>query len=184
MEERPNLDETKTDLAVSFAKGVFGAVPYIGGIVAEVTGTLIPRQRLDRVTEFLQILDAMVTELQREVLEQKMKTEEFIDLFEDAVWQAARARSRNRKEWIAAVLKHSLYEGEINHIRSKELLALLNELNDAQIIILKSKSFELPGPAQEAFYEQHRAVLQAPLVSFSMVRTKTITIASLCTTHS
>lgn len=167
MEERPNLDETKLDIVIALTKGTLGAVPFVGGIAAEIVGTLIPRQRVDRLAEFLEILGEKVAGVEQDVLEQKMKTEEFTDLFEDGMWQAARALSRKRKEYIASLLKNSLYYGELNHIQQKELLSLLNELNDAQIIILTSKSF---GPAPEprqAFYELHKEVLRPPRPSES-----------------
>lgn len=164
MEDKPNLDETKTDLAVALTKGALGAVPFVGGIAAEIVGTLIPKQRLDRLAEFLMILAEKVAGVEQEVLEQKMKTEEFVDLFEDGMWQAARALTKERKEYIASLLKNSLYYGELTHIQQKELLSILNELNDAQIIILKSKEFGYRSEAQQAFHERHKEVLQPPMV--------------------
>lgn len=163
MEQKPNLDETKTDLVVSLAKGALGAVPVVGGIVAEVIGTLIPRQRTDRIAEFVEILGEQVKKIDRDVLDQKMKTAEFIDLFEDGAWQAVRSLTRERKEKIAAVLKHSLYGGELSYIQEKELLSLLNELNDVQLIILKAKATGYANDDEE-FYERHREVLQPPSV--------------------
>lgn len=164
MDKYEYLGETKADHLVALTKGALGVIPYVGGIAAEIVGVLIPGQRLDRLADFLRILGEMVAGLQQDVLEQRMKTEEFMDLFEDALWQASRARTEERRKNIAAILKYSLYEGEINHLRAKELLSLLGELNDAQIIILKSKGFDYAGPEAETFYEQHRAVLQAPLL--------------------
>ncbi len=81
MNDKPNLDDNKTDFAVAVAKGTLGAIPGVGGIAAEIVGTLIPRQRLDRIAEFLEILGEKVAGVERDMLEQKMKSEEFIDLF-------------------------------------------------------------------------------------------------------
>lgn len=164
MEEKPNLGENKTDLAVAITKGTLGAIPFVGGIAAEIVGVLIPRQRLDRLAEFLTILSEKMAEIEQNLLDQKMKTEEFVELFEDGMWQAARALTRERKEYIASLLKNSLCNDELNHIQQKELLSLLNELNDIQIIILKSKEFGYRSEAQQAFYEQHKEIIESPMV--------------------
>ena len=162
MDEQPNLEENKTDLALAGGKALVGSLPYVGPIVAEIVGSLIPNQRIDRITEFLKILDKKVQDLDANVREQKMKSEEFIDLLEDGMWQAARALTRKRKEQIASVLTNSLYHGEINHIRDKKLLSLLNELNDPQLIILKS--YDPPhAPLSSSFYERHRDILEGHL---------------------
>lgn len=138
---------------------------FVSKIADDVVYNLIRKQRLDRIDEFLEILNEKTLGFEREILEQKMKTAEFIDLFEDGMWQVARALSRERKEYIASLLKNSLEYEDLNHIEQKKLLSLLNELNDAQIIILKSKEFLYQSEAQQAFYNLHREVLQPPLVT-------------------
>jgi len=162
MDDKPNIDETKSDKVIAFAKGAVGSlVPHVGGLIAEIAATYIQGQRMDRMAEFMRILDRKIEGIDTKLLE-KVRTPEFMDLLEDALWQAARALTTERKEKIAAVLKHSLYEGELNHLQEKELLSLLNEINDVQLIILKSKSFGFQSEEMRAFYERHRDVLQAP----------------------
>ncbi len=169
MDEQPNLDDKKTELAVIVAKGMLGAIVsrlgggLVGGIVVDIVASVIPNQRVDRIVEFLEIFQEKVADIKQDVLEQKMKTEEFIDLLEDGMWQAARALTRERKEQIAALLKYSLYHGEHSHIQQKHLLSLLNQLNNAQIIILKSHSFRGRSDEQIAFCERHKSVLAPPI---------------------
>ena len=71
---------------------------------------------------FAEILDEQLQELDKELLEQKMRTEEFVDLFEDGAFQAARSLTDERKEHIAALLKNSLSSEDLDHVQEKQLL--------------------------------------------------------------
>ena len=66
MEDQPNLDENTTDFVVAGGKAALALLPYIGPIVAEIVGTLIPRQRMDRIAEYLEILGDKVKDLDAE----------------------------------------------------------------------------------------------------------------------
>lgn len=46
------LNATRIDYVAAGLRGVVGAVPYAGGLLAEIVGTLIPNQRLDRLVSF------------------------------------------------------------------------------------------------------------------------------------
>lgn len=100
--DKPNVNESKTDVAISVGMATLGSLPYAGPILAEVVKTIIPNQRIDRIARFAQSLDDKLAELDKQVLEQKMRTEEFVDLFEDGAFQAARAMTDERRERIAS----------------------------------------------------------------------------------
>ena len=96
------------DLRVRLYKGIIGVFPVIGPLAAEVVDTLIPNQRLDRIEDFLQKLDEKINELELSSIESSFRAPEFIDLFEDGMYQAARSLSDKKKEYIACILKNSL----------------------------------------------------------------------------
>jgi hypothetical protein len=155
---RTTNKETRADLAVAGIKAALSYIPGVGPIVAELFGVLIPNQRMDRVTEMVAILWEKVGSGAPEVFEQRMKTPEWIDLFEDGAVQAARSLTTERRKQIASALKNSLYHGETDYLRDKKLLALLNELNYAQLIMLNYYArVELGG--SEEYQERHRDVL-------------------------
>lgn len=157
------LEQNKTDVAVALAEGVLGYLPYVGPMVAAIVGTIIPNQRMDRIADFLRVLDEKLRVFQRDVLEEKMRTEEFVDLFEDGTFQAARALTGERRERIAALLKNSLTSDDLNHLQEKQLLSVLGELNDAELIILRSYGLDLdPSEAQE-FIERHEHTIRGPI---------------------
>jgi hypothetical protein len=120
-------------MMVLFVKGIFGIVPFGSPIVEAIT-TVIPNQKLERLVDFVQILNYKIKNAERKIEDHELKTEEFTDLLEDALGQASRALSKERLEYIASLLKNSLTDEELEHFGKKKLLSLLNELNDAEVI--------------------------------------------------
>lgn len=92
MEDRPDIEQNEVDLAVSAWAVTLGYMPAIGPIVGELIRNLIPNQRHDRIADFLRILDTKLQSLEEGFLKERMRTEEFIDLFEDGAYQASAAR--------------------------------------------------------------------------------------------
>lgn len=158
-----DVSQNRTDVAVALTEGALGALPFIGPMVAAIVGTIIPNQRMDRIAEFLGILEEKLENLEQEVLQEKMRDEGFVDLFEDGTFQAARALSPERRERIAALLKNSLTNDDLDHIQEKQLLTLLGELNDAELIILQSYGLTLDPEAAQEFVERHQETIRGPL---------------------
>jgi hypothetical protein len=151
-----SLRTNAADIKTALVKGISGAAPIIGPMLAEALGSIIPDQKINRMVTFVEILEMKVKHLEENVLRNKIFTEEFTDLFEDALNQASRAISTERKEYIATLLKNGLSNDDLNHIDQKKLLSILNELNDAEVIILKFHT--LIGARQREFVGQHPAV--------------------------
>ena len=53
---RDSLDDNLRDKLVAIGKGIAGALPLAGGVVAEVVGMAIPGQRADRIAAYLRAL--------------------------------------------------------------------------------------------------------------------------------
>ena len=51
------LDNNKADLAAITARASLGAIPVAGSFLAEIAGTLIPNQRIDRIAKFVNELN-------------------------------------------------------------------------------------------------------------------------------
>lgn len=164
MNEKPNVDQSKTDVAIAVGMGTLGLLPYAGPIIAEIVGTIIPNQRPDRIARFAEILDEKLSKLDKELLEQKMRTEEFVDLFEDGAFQAAKALTDERRRHIAALLKSSLATVNLDHIQEKQLLSILGQLNDAELVILKHFGLDMDPRQAEAFFDEHEETIRSPMV--------------------
>jgi len=152
-----------TDIAAIIGKGLLGAIPFVGPLAAEIVGAVIPNQRIDRIESLLKLLESKITEADRAKVEQNIYSPESIDLIEDGFIQASRAISEERKEYIASLLKNSLTDDEVKHIEYKRLLSTLGELNDLEVLILKSQTMYRGHPEYQEFWEAHKCALTAPI---------------------
>lgn len=153
-----------TDIATILGKGLVGAIPFVGPLAAEIVGAIIPNQRIDRIESLLRILESKIAEDDRAKVEKRISEPESVDLMEDGFIQASRALSEVRKEYIASLLKNSLTNEDIKHIEYKRLLSILGELNDLEVLILKSHTM-LHGdtPEHREFLEKHEESLNPPI---------------------
>lgn len=141
------------------ARGVFGAVPWVGGLFSEVITQLIPNQRQDRIVKFLKVLSKNVENLSHQELITKLHDPYHLDLFEDACFQAVRALSDERLEYIASALKNGLTDKELEHTYKKKLLWLLGQLNDNEIVILFFYYIRHTDK-HDVFLEKHKDIIR------------------------
>ncbi|MCQ4317173.1 hypothetical protein EA797_03955 [Stutzerimonas zhaodongensis] len=151
-----------TDIAAILGKGLVGAIPFVGPLAAEIVGAIIPNQRIDRIESLLKLLESKIAEDEKSKVEEKIVTPESVDLIEDGFLQAARALSEERKDYIASLLKNSLTNDRLEYIENKRLLSILGQLNDLEIIILKSYTLHHGEPDSEEFFKIHQDSLQPP----------------------
>jgi hypothetical protein len=157
MNEKIDTEINRRDIIVSASKAVASFIPYVGPFMAEIIGVVIPNQRWDRISEYVRILNEKVVNL-----EEKINNQESVDLLEDSLLQSARALTRERKEYIASMLKNGLMKEEQTHAEKKKLLSILGELNDIEIIFLKYYSLNLGIGQKHPFVEQHINILIPP----------------------
>jgi hypothetical protein len=143
------------DHLAALARAVAGVAPYIGGAIGELVTYGIPNQRIDRIIQFVEVLDKMVAHLGQEVVRAQLTNENFTDVLEEGLAQAARSLTDQRREYIAFLLAAGLSKDEVDYSQTKHLLRILGEINDVEVIILRS----YVGRDVE-FLEKHRAVLK------------------------
>lgn len=154
-----DLKQNKTDALVASAKSVLGAVPFAGPLLSELIGTLIPNQRLDRLTKYVQKLEIRFRYIQGEKIDKAFESEEGIDLAEESFVQASRALTDERRKYIANVVVNGIDDDAIEYSESKYLLKLLQELNEQEVIWL---GFYRPLNSIEykEYREKHKNVLE------------------------
>ena len=156
----------KTEVAKILARGLLGAIPIAGPLMAEIVGSIIPNQREERLIELAESLSKRLDHLQEDQISKIIKTPESIDLLEDGFIQATRALTKNRTDYIAALLKNGLTNEELEYIEYKRLLSLLGELTDAEVIILISYSYDRffgeENPETTKFFDKHKGLLEEP----------------------
>lgn len=125
------------DYVSSAARAALGAVPFVGSLLVEIAGTIIPKQRVDRIADFAAKLDARIGNLEKSGIGVQMRDEEFTDLVEEALRQAARSTSEERRNYLASLVANSLSSESIKHAESKHLMRFLDELNDVEVLWLR-----------------------------------------------
>ncbi len=166
-EDMPNLNSNTQDKIALVLKGSAGAIPFAGGIIAEVIGELIPNQRIDRIATFLKILEQRVGKIENTHLKNQLRQEQNIDLFEDACFQAIRALSNERLEYIANVFANSLTQEEVEYLFKKKLMWLLGQLNDNELLMLRAYASPSYTKEGKEFWKKHEAVVRisSPILS-------------------
>jgi hypothetical protein len=153
------------DYVASAAKAALGAVPFIGSLLVEIAGVLIPHQRIDRIVRFAEQLEVRLSGIEQGFVRSQLANENFTDLVEEGLRQAARAVSEERRAYIASLVAESVRTEDISYIESKHMLRILGELNDIEVIRLGSyvsQSRDEYGKKHEAVLKRVVAVLNSP----------------------
>src|SRR5688572_16192704 len=158
-----SLRLNRSDYVASAAKSALGAVPFAGSLLVELADTVIPNQRIERIVRFAADLQNRIADLEEERVRAHLTDENFTDLVEEAMRQAARSTSDERRQHIASVVAAALTAEDVSFIESKHLLRILGEINDLEVIWLRSYLHPtLRG--DEEFRSRHQEVL-APRVA-------------------
>lgn len=156
--ESTDLAPKTVDYVVSVAKAAFGVVPFAGSLLTELADTLIPNQRIDRLTQFAKILEVKLESIEKDFVRAQLHNENFTDLVEEGLRQSARSLTDERREYIASIIANSLSSEDIEYLESKHLLRLLGEINDVEVIWLRSYLNPIMGGDSE-FRDKHQDIL-------------------------
>ncbi|PTN32679.1 hypothetical protein [Desulfonatronum sp. SC1] len=163
MTENPLQTQT-IDRTAAVVRGVVGAVPVIGPLVAEVISGVIPGQKLQRLEQWLHLFSTRVHSLEDGVkrLNDRLRTPKGSDLLEDALLEASRAVSDERLERLASLFANGLAGLDFEHDRVKTLSRLFGNLTDAEIVLLTfyAQPPTLSSPWHKAMMERHPEILK------------------------
>jgi hypothetical protein len=153
----PEITTRPSDRAVALAKNLASFVPGLGPLVAQILLDDIPGQRMDRIADYVSLLDDRLTAVE---LEQRRSDAEAIDLFEEGAAQSTRATTQSRREKIASIVAAGLKGDDTARLEAKRLLSLMQNVDDDQMIILVSKLHR--SIHDEDFQRRHEAILDSP----------------------
>jgi len=155
----PNLETQATDALAAASRMVLGAVPVIGSALAEMATTIIPRQRMERVIDFAQKLYEKTKKLEASFIAAQLSDENFLDILEEGMSQAAKSVAEKRREYIASVIDNGLSEDQVEFMETRRMLKLLSELNDNEIVLLRYYLVPTQG-GDEEFREKHNNIIR------------------------
>ncbi|WP_413208426.1 hypothetical protein [Rhodospirillum sp. A1_3_36] len=153
------LGDSASDRVTRTLSTLVGRIPMLGWMMQVAIAEVIPNIRLQRIEAYLLHLDQRIDQVKfKAALEQP----EGLDLFEEGLWQSARALDDDRKRYIAELIAKGMAESSAKQEQTRHFLRLLGQIGDSQIIILTSYLSQfgsLGGEETAAFYERHRDVL-------------------------
>lgn len=158
------VNENKLDLAVAITKGIVAVLPIVGPLTSELISYKIPSQRLKRIEDLLKKLEQKVQNFEKTEIDNAFNKIEFIDLYEEAIYQASRAISEERRDQIASIIKNSISDNTEKIIQYKHILSLLNQLNDVEIIILRAYDYNYLGENSD-FWKKHKNILEPEIAT-------------------
>lgn len=178
------LQNTGADYVASAAKSALGMVPFAGSLLAEIAGNVIPNQRIDRIVKYAQALEIRLSTLEQDSVKQKMSDDNFTDLVEESLRQAARSLTDERRAYISSLVANSISSDDIEHYESKHLLCILGELNDIEIIWLRFYLDPTMGGDKD-FREKHDHILNpvAAHLGSSQLELDKSTLQNSCKEH-
>lgn len=151
------LDNNNVDYSVALAKGIAGIIPNYGSVLGEIIGSIVPNQRIDRIAKYVKQLDERLSLIPLEKLNKLIENEQFLDLIEESFYMSSRLMSDQRREYIINIIINGIEAEELEMIQSKQLLKILNELNDVEIIWLRYYLNPTIG-GDEEFREKHKVI--------------------------
>ncbi len=166
MDEEQKLSQLNaqiSDYAAMVLRGVLGPIPLVGSMAAELIGSIVPNQRSDRIAKFCQVLEIRLASLEQDFVRQQLTNENFTDLFEEGLRQAAHSLSDERREYIANLIANSISLDNLEYIEARHLLRILGEVNDIEVIWLRFFLYPMLK-GDEAFRRKHKAILE-PVVA-------------------
>ncbi len=129
----PPLGDPGSGKALRIATSLTGAIPFAGPVIQSVITEIIPNVRLERIEAYIKYLQDNLDEIH---LKTALKSESKLDLFEEGMWQSARAFTKERQEYIAKLVSHGLGEESTKQDINRHFLRILNQIDDRQIILL------------------------------------------------
>lgn len=152
------FENNEADISAMVLKGAAGTIPIVGGLIGEIVGNVIPNQRIDRIAQYVALLNIKLENLPNDLIEELCNNELFIDLIEESFIKASRAITDDRRRYVVNVVEQGMSNRDANINNSKYLLNLLSDLNDNEVIWLRYYHGKTMGERQE-FQLKHPNIL-------------------------
>lgn len=160
----PSLKYQKSDFLAQLAKSGLGAIPLAGSLLSEVASSLIPNQRIDRIVKFAEKLEEKLTKLDESYIRTQLTNENFVDVLEEGIIQAAKSLSEERREYISAIIANGLSNKEVKFNETRHFLKLLGEINDVEVILLRFYLVPTIG-GDKKFRKKHETIIMGKPVT-------------------
>jgi hypothetical protein len=128
-------------LAIEVAAFATSVIPYVGGPISNVLSGVGTVRRINRVREVVAQLAHDLKDFKSHVNEEYVKSENFEELLERTLRQAADERSEEKRRMYAAFLAEDIRAPGPSYDEKVRLLRTLEEIQPDHIAVLKGLAF-------------------------------------------
>ena len=129
-----SIEEEPVDRLVSLIRGGIGLIPGVGSVLSEVVCSLVPNQRVERITRFLVELESRIVRM--EISTGQINDPTGIDLIEDGAFQAVRALTDQRIKLLANSVAEGLKASDKEKLNEKRILYIIAQIDEGDIQLL------------------------------------------------
>ena len=103
------LDKRHEDYFATAPRVVTGSVPIVGPLFSELASTVVPNQRMERITKSAEALDCRLRVLEAaDGITDRLGNEHFSDLLEEGIRLAVRSLTDDRHQYLATLVVNGL----------------------------------------------------------------------------
>ena len=129
---------TPAEIALDIAAGVSSVAPWMGGPVAQVLNGMSLGRKLERVRAVLMDMASRVKNLEDEAAAEYVKADEFSELLEKALRQAADERNEDKRKAYAGLLAGTIASPGAPYDEKIRILRTLEEIQADHIRMLNA----------------------------------------------
>ena len=132
-----SLSTSRVDHAISALKGAVGSVPFAGGLLQELVGTVIPNQRIDRVADFARRLGERLAANEANLEDLRQRAKDIVELVEEGFRQASQTDSEQRRTYLANLVASGAQNPDLSaRGRHLHFLTVLSQISDLDVMTL------------------------------------------------
>lgn len=130
-------NELVAETGVGVVRSLLAAVPFIGTLLTEVTFDIRSRIKQKRFEEFVDLLSLRIEKVEKKLNPEGLKTDEFIDLWEDVVHKVTRNRSKEKLNMFCDIMASSMCKTSFEDAEMIQMyLSVLDTLAEPEFKIL------------------------------------------------
>ncbi len=129
-----DFENNQIDKVTAYLKATLGIIPGAGPALSEIVGLVIPKQRIDRIAEYLTRLQLLFSD---EDFENLKSVPDRVAILEEGMNSVIFITNEEKRARIAYVVAHSLKREEIETSMVERVLYFARNMNDVDFVVLE-----------------------------------------------
>lgn len=169
-----DLESNKIDIMVSAMSVAVSFVPAIGGALSEIIHSTIPKQREDRIVNFLKEVDARLNELSITVskLNNIFENSQYGVFTYDCLKTVANEKYEEKLKYYRKLYINGLTSEEDEMLNNYNIMMIISEMSYKEILFLKAFYYSYVGFHQN---QKHEILKQLRILTLLPIYTNKMT---------